>query len=325
MNNIENYQNALLEFNDIKAKLNPKNKPLVDKDYWSFFISELLDNGFIECFNSYDNILLIEDIEKKIIPHLRNKSHHLLLQEEFIKDAEKILSVSLTDKTQSFDMKELLSFDIQYDDLMRSTLSYHFDFLMKIMQVTKHCAIEFLEIETQDFLKNIQDCIWNQDEKKVMKMISDKFSFMKKLNNLLFNYLSLVQNDWCNEHILPKDLITIEKSLNKLSKIIAFYEKVEKSSDDLILHIKEKINVYQEYLKDMHDGDCTAFPASCMRCHSEEKFALKSTVTFGKSDGSQMYSKYIKMKPILPVLKEARDIEIQLDMMDDKKSKTNKI
>lgn len=49
---------------------------------------------------------------------------------------------------------------------------------------------------------------------------------------------------------------------------------------------------YIESLSDIHMGDCTAFPSSCMRCHAEEIFRIPNTVNWGKHEGYKLFSQY---------------------------------
>lgn len=56
---------------------------------------------------------------------------------------------------------------------------------------------------------------------------------------------------------------------------------------------------YSEYLKsglsDMHLGDCTAFPATCSRCYSENMFKVPYSAKWGgKSEGSRLYHEFAK-------------------------------
>lgn len=50
---------------------------------------------------------------------------------------------------------------------------------------------------------------------------------------------------------------------------------------------------YIDTLADMHEGDCTAFPASCMRCQAESIFNIPNSANWkGKSEGYRLYKEY---------------------------------
>lgn len=50
---------------------------------------------------------------------------------------------------------------------------------------------------------------------------------------------------------------------------------------------------YIDTLSDMHEGDCTAFPASCMRCQAESIFNIPNSANWkGKSEGYRLYKEY---------------------------------
>lgn len=52
--------------------------------------------------------------------------------------------------------------------------------------------------------------------------------------------------------------------------------------------------VYIDSLDSLHCGDCTAFPASCSRCHAEGMFKIPYTANWSKSEGSKLFSEYRK-------------------------------
>lgn len=51
---------------------------------------------------------------------------------------------------------------------------------------------------------------------------------------------------------------------------------------------------YIDSLSEYHGGDCTAFAASCPRCHAENMFKIPNTVTWGKAEGYRMEKAFFK-------------------------------
>ncbi len=50
---------------------------------------------------------------------------------------------------------------------------------------------------------------------------------------------------------------------------------------------------YVSGLSEIHSGDCTAFPSSCQRCHSEELFRIPNTATWkGKHEGHRLWAEF---------------------------------
>lgn len=74
---------------------------------------------------------------------------------------------------------------------------------------------------------------------------------------------------------------------------------------------------YIDSLSDFHGGDCTAFPASCPRCHAEAMFKIPYTATWGKSDGYKMEQAFLKD------LKEKRALKEQENHSQKKPGETN--
>lgn len=62
---------------------------------------------------------------------------------------------------------------------------------------------------------------------------------------------------------------------------------------------------YIDSLQEYHGGDCTAFPASCPRCHAEAMFKINNTVTWGKAEGYRMEKAFFKD------VKEKRELKEQ--------------
>jgi hypothetical protein len=49
-------------------------------------------------------------------------------------------------------------------------------------------------------------------------------------------------------------------------------------------------------LSSTHIGDCTAHPATCIRCNSESLFKIPYSATWSKSEGHKMFNEYSKDK-----------------------------
>lgn len=77
-------------------------------------------------------------------------------------------------------------------------------------------------------------------------------------------------------------------------------ERIKKEVDpDYYLEEKERTGLdkrcdmlLQHYLDELrfsHSGDCTAFPASCSKCHAEQYLGIDTIPGVGKSIGHQLY------------------------------------
>jgi hypothetical protein len=50
-------------------------------------------------------------------------------------------------------------------------------------------------------------------------------------------------------------------------------------------------------LTQMHQGDCTGTPATCVRCYAEGRYALPSSVSWkNKSEGAKVLAQYVILK-----------------------------
>lgn len=74
---------------------------------------------------------------------------------------------------------------------------------------------------------------------------------------------------------------------------------------------------YVDSLSDFHGGDCTAFPASCPRCHAEGMFKIPYTANWGKSEGYKMEQAFLKD------LKEKKTLKEQANVPGDKPGENN--
>lgn len=116
-------------------------------------------------------------------------------------------------------------------------------------------------------------------------------------------YYARMQIDTLNgkEPIFPYTKESIQKSYERAIK--NWDESLEKWTDDnemweCLVDMEWFEKIYVASLSDMHSGDCTAFPASCSRCHAEEIFKIPYTAKWGKSEGYKIYHQYIKKVPL---------------------------
>jgi hypothetical protein len=61
---------------------------------------------------------------------------------------------------------------------------------------------------------------------------------------------------------------------------------LDKRCDQLLEHFIENLQLYS------HAGDCTAFPASCSKCHAEAMLGIDTIPGMSKSIGHQVYHRF---------------------------------
>jgi hypothetical protein len=72
---------------------------------------------------------------------------------------------------------------------------------------------------------------------------------------------------------------------------------------------KEYMENFKQGIEEMHGGNCTAYPCSCMRCLSETYYKLPNSVTWGKSKGSSLLAQYTELCKQKDVLERTVNLE----------------
>jgi len=108
--------------------------------------------------------------------------------------------------------------------------------------------------------------------------------------------------------IRTKDM-AIEQAMKELDPDYLLAENgegIEKRTDDLLTW-------YLQELQSWHDGDCTAFPASCCKCHAEDMLGLNTIKGIGKHQGYAL-SQYFARGRTLNELIE--DVSLKQELRD---------
>lgn len=134
--------------------------------------------------------------------------------------------------------------------------------------------------------------VWEELEYDFLDLID----LVKTLNDSDYKPLITSNKDF---EQLKKDslevIIRIEKMMDRPDDV----EWFETDGDYFTKHLRPEIEN-----SEMHAGDCTAVPASCMRCIAEDRYRLPSSVTWSKGDGYRMLLEYSDLRKQLTALKE---------------------
>jgi len=118
-------------------------------------------------------------------------------------------------------------------------------------------------------------------------------------NNIWEMMHSLIQYHELNNGKEPSFPYTKEGIENEAKNAIEKWNKIMNKWDNEDDVIEAFVNdewfqkCYVSGLSEIHSGDCTAFPSSCQRCHSEELFRIPNSATWkGKHEGYRLWAEF---------------------------------
>ncbi len=358
MSHVENYRQIKKELSEIDAILHPPKVDLKDKDYWCGFIAQILDNGYVNCFNSFEQILVIEEMTKKIFTHhkeilsdwnliesendyvnIYEKNPHLIYKNQvtpqFLQSIKNIFTSGYQENNFYFhpsllcEIKKAHQKMLQEDDFFSSIESF-----LYIIKVATQTIYESLELDVQKFFINIMvdtnySFSWHDDTENKTKIhivnkISDHFEFIKDISLILYDYMNAYRKYLSEKSLVSESKLNqFENKMTDLIRQNIFFESTQKNPIPLVEKTIKELNKMILSLDEMHCGDCTAFPASCMRCFCEGHFNIPGSITIAKSDGYRLWARRDEIMKVLPTMKEASDIEEALGHLNDDNKKMN--
>lgn len=82
--------------------------------------------------------------------------------------------------------------------------------------------------------------------------------------------------------------------INSILKEVEYHHVANTENDDLKFdqYVNKKVKSLQEELKLTHIGDCTCFPASCIKCYTEDLLGINTIPSLGKYSAYEIYNAF---------------------------------